>query len=113
MPWKILNLKGLDMNKENPEDSVRQEQNGAEMNAAGTEDANKAEMTEENEASGNSGESEENEKILKEVSREEEKEKPFLILWNFTISKKSSFLLLIIQVSPRMSLLRHLSLYNR
>jgi len=64
------------MNKENPQDSVRQEQNGADMNAAGTEDAIKAEIKEESEASDNSDEHEENEKILKEVSREEEKEKP-------------------------------------
>ncbi len=42
------------MIKENPEDSVREEQNGAEMNAAGTEDANKTEMAEENEASADS-----------------------------------------------------------
>lgn len=80
MPWKILNLKGLDMDKENPEDSVRQEQNGAEMTAAGTEDANKAEIKEETEASENSGESEENTTLLKDLSGEgeedKEKEKP-------------------------------------
>jgi len=64
------------MNKENPEDSVQKEQNGADMNAAGTEDAIKAEIKEESEASDNSDEPEENEKILKEVSREDEKEKP-------------------------------------
>jgi hypothetical protein len=64
------------MNKENPEDSVQKEQNGADMNAAGTEDAIKAEIKEESEASENSEEPEENEKILKEVSREDEKEKP-------------------------------------
>ena len=75
MPWKILNLKGLDMNKENPEDSVRQEQNGAEMTAAGTEDANKAEIKEETKASENSGESEKNTTLLKELGGEEEKEK--------------------------------------
>ncbi len=74
MPWKILNLKGLDMNKENPDDSVQQEQNGAEMTAAGTEDANKAEIKEEIEASDNSDEREENAKILKEPNGEEEKE---------------------------------------
>ncbi len=39
------------MTKEDPQDSVREEQNGAEMNAAGTEDENKAEMSEENDAS--------------------------------------------------------------
>ena len=71
MPWcdlllKILNLKGLDMIKENPEDSVREEQNGAEMNAAGTEDANKTEMAEENEAPADSETSEVNEKIKNE-----------------------------------------------
>ena len=38
------------MIKENPEDSVREEQNGAEMSAAGTEDANKTEIAGENEA---------------------------------------------------------------
>jgi K+/H+ antiporter YhaU regulatory subunit KhtT len=42
------------MIKENPEDSVREEQNGAEMNAAGTEDENKTKMAEENEASADS-----------------------------------------------------------
>jgi hypothetical protein len=54
------------MIKENPEDSVREEQNGAEMNAAGTEDANKTEMAEENEAPADSETSEENEKIKNE-----------------------------------------------
>lgn len=39
------------MINEDPQDSVRDEQNGAEMNAAGTEDANKTEMSEENDAS--------------------------------------------------------------
>lgn len=42
------------MIKEDPQDSVREEQNGAEMNAAGTEDANKTEMAEENDASAES-----------------------------------------------------------
>ncbi len=68
------------MNKENPEDSVRQEQNGAEMTAAGTEDETKAEIKEETEASDNSGETEENKTLLKELSgeleEEKEKEKP-------------------------------------
>jgi hypothetical protein len=39
------------MINEDPQDSVREEQNGAEINAAGTEDANKTEMAEENDAS--------------------------------------------------------------
>jgi len=63
------------MNKENPEDSVRQEQNGAEMTAAGTEDETKAEIKEETEASDNSGETEENKTLLKELSGESEEEK--------------------------------------
>jgi len=68
------------MNKENPEDSVRQEQNGAEKTAAGTEDETKAEIKEETEASDNSGETEENKTLLKELGgeleEEKEKEKP-------------------------------------
>jgi len=63
------------MNKENPEDSVREEQNGAEMTAAGTEDETKAEIKEETEASDNSGETEENKTLLKELSGESEEEK--------------------------------------
>lgn len=35
----ILNLKGLDMIKDNPDDTVREEQNGAEMTASGTENS--------------------------------------------------------------------------
>ena len=48
MPWyvlfvKILNLKGLKMVIENPDDSVREEQNGANKDAAGTGQTVKAE----------------------------------------------------------------------
>ena len=39
------------MINEDPQDSVREEHNGAEINAAGTEDANKTDMAEENDAS--------------------------------------------------------------
>jgi hypothetical protein len=49
------------MIKENPEDSVREEQNGAEMNAAGIENENKTEKVEENETSAGSETSEEKE----------------------------------------------------
>jgi hypothetical protein len=42
------------MINEDPQDSVRDEQNGAEINAAGTEDANKTEMSEENDTSADS-----------------------------------------------------------
>jgi hypothetical protein len=54
------------MIKENPEDSVREEQNGAETNAAGTEDANKTEKAEENKASADSKTTEENVEITSE-----------------------------------------------
>jgi hypothetical protein len=40
---KELKLKGLIMTKKNPEDSVREEQFGADTNAAGTEEATQAE----------------------------------------------------------------------
>ena len=55
MPWyavllKILNVKGLDMIKENPEDSVLDEQHGANLKAAGTGDTNEAENAEKNES---------------------------------------------------------------
>ncbi|TFG43156.1 MAG: DUF349 domain-containing protein, partial [Bacteroidia bacterium] len=65
-----------DMNKENPEDSVREEQNGAEMNAADTEDANNAANTEEKVTSENSGASEENVNLVNETVKEEKNGKP-------------------------------------
>ena len=47
---KLLNLKGLNMLEENPNDTVREEQYGADKNAAGSEETEKAEKTEKDEA---------------------------------------------------------------
>ncbi|HBC80120.1 MAG TPA: DUF349 domain-containing protein [Bacteroidales bacterium] len=46
-----MNLKGLNMINEDPQNSVRDEQNGAEIKASGTDDTNKTEMSEENDTS--------------------------------------------------------------
>ena len=49
---KILNLKGLDMIKDNPDDTVREEQNEAEMIASGTENTLDNETAEAEKAAG-------------------------------------------------------------
>jgi hypothetical protein len=73
LPWydvllKILNLKGLNMIKENPEDSVLEEQNGANTDAAGTEDTLKTDKAEENDTPADREPAEENVKIAGEKS---------------------------------------------
>jgi hypothetical protein len=60
------------MIKENPEDSVREEQNGANTDAAGTEDKLKTEKAEENDAPADKENAEENLKIAGEKSEAKE-----------------------------------------
>jgi len=79
--FKLLNHKGLIMIKENPEDSVREEQNGANEIAAGTEDALKSEKTDETEANAENGSAKD---ILKtdggkEEEAEDKKENPVTV----------------------------------
>ncbi len=76
MPWngvllKILNLKGLNMIKEDPEDSVRDEQHGANLKAAGTEDTNEAENAKKTESREDDKIAEEDTKNTKEPERAE------------------------------------------
>jgi hypothetical protein len=72
---KILNLKGLNMIKENPEDSVREEQNGADKDATGTDEAVNTEKAEETESPAVSeNEKEKEEKISGTSVMIEEKE---------------------------------------
>jgi hypothetical protein len=80
---KILNLKGLNMIKDNPEDSVREEQNGAINDAAGTEEAIKTDKAEEIESPADSEKEQEKEEIVngssgpdKEKTLPEPSEKP-------------------------------------
>jgi hypothetical protein len=70
---KILNLKGLNMIKDNPEDSVREEQNGAINDAAGTEEAIKTDKAEENESSADSEKEKEKEELVNETGDVTEK----------------------------------------
>ncbi len=73
--FKLLNHKGLIMIKENPEDSVRDEQNGAEEIAAGTEDAIRSEKTDEVVADAENGSAEEMKETEEDKSVDEEAEK--------------------------------------
>ncbi len=73
--FKLLNHKGLIMIKENPEDSVRDEQNGAEEIAAGTEDAIRSEKTDEVVADAENGSAEEMKETEEAKSVDEEAEK--------------------------------------
>lgn len=73
MPWggvlsQILNLKGLKMIIEDPKNSVREEQNGAETSAAGTEDTIKTEKAEVNDTPADSEAAEENIKTERETN---------------------------------------------
>ncbi len=69
---KTLNLKGLNMIKENPEDSVREEQNGTITDAAGTEDTLKTDKAGENDTPADREPAEENIEIAGDKSEAKE-----------------------------------------
>ncbi len=73
---KILNLNGLNMIIENPDDTVREEQNGADEDAPGTENTIKEEKAEEIESAGSDEKKEQVPEIIEKETKSGKVEVP-------------------------------------